>query len=122
MELKDKIKMVRKELDFTQEEFAKKINISRSYLANIERGRVVGNLNLICKVAEISGRDMEWFVNDGEKIDIKQYEVLDKTIDLLIEQSLIEKDKKIDEKVKNILWSVLDKEIALKLERKEKEE
>jgi transcriptional regulator with XRE-family HTH domain len=60
--LKDKVKESRKELQLTQEEFANKLGISRSYLGDIERGRLKGNnANLISKLSDVTGKPMEYF-------------------------------------------------------------
>lgn len=50
--MKDRLKLLRKELGLTQEEFAKKINIKRNTLANYEIGRnnpIDAVISLICK-------------------------------------------------------------------------
>lgn len=57
MEIKDRIKLCRKQLKLTQEDFSGQINVSRSNLANIESGLV--NLtdrviNDICSAFNIS--------------------------------------------------------------------
>jgi len=45
---KDKIKSIRKELGYTQIDFAKILGISRSYLGDLETGRLKGsNVQLI---------------------------------------------------------------------------
>ena len=53
--LKDKVKECRKEMGLTQVDFSKLLGISRSYLAEIERGSLKGSTkthtySLSCKV------------------------------------------------------------------------
>lgn len=113
--LKDKIKEVRKELGFTQEEFAKKLGISRSYLGDMERGRLKGtNVKIISKLSDITGKPMEYFL--GKEVEIKQYDILDSAIDTLIDNGLIDENGDvIDDTSKEILWNILKKEIQLKI-------
>lgn len=62
--LKDKVREIRKEMGLTQEEFAKKLNISRSYLGDIERGRLKGtNVKIITKLSDLTGKPMEHFLD-----------------------------------------------------------
>ena len=48
-----KIKEFRLERGYTQEDIAEKLNVSRSYLANIERGVKVPNVSLAGEIADI---------------------------------------------------------------------
>ena len=49
--MKNNIKISRKELNITQEEFAKKHGISRKTLSEIENGESIPNLDLAFKIA-----------------------------------------------------------------------
>jgi transcriptional regulator with XRE-family HTH domain len=115
---KDIIKSVRKELHLTQEEFSKKLGISRSYLGDLETGRLKGsNVQLISKLSDISGKPMEYFLDKDS--DIKQYEILDAGIEMLLSKNLISRDGDIlDPVAENILLEILKKEIKLKIESK----
>ncbi|MDU5111667.1 MAG: helix-turn-helix domain-containing protein [Clostridium sp.] len=113
--LKDKVKEIRTEMRLTQEELAKKLGISRSYLADIERGRLKGtNVKIISKLSDITGKPMEYFL--GKDVEVKQYDILDSAIDMLIDNNLIDENGNvIDETSKDILWNILKKEIQLKI-------
>lgn len=115
---KDKIKSVRKELGLTQSEFAKKLGISRSYLGDLETGRLKGsNIQITSKLSDISGKPMEHFLN--KNTDVKQYEILDAGIEMLIDKNLISPEGDImDPVANNILLEILKKEIKLKMESK----
>jgi len=117
--LKNKVKEVRKEMGLTQEEMAKKLNISRSYLGDIERGRLKGtNVKIISKLSDVTGKPMEYFL--GKDVKVRQYDILDSAIDLLIEKELIDTNGDIkDETSKEILWNILKKEIQLKIKNRE---
>ncbi|NFO40345.1 helix-turn-helix transcriptional regulator [Clostridium botulinum] len=117
--LKDKVKDIRKNLGLTQEEFAKKLGISRSYYSDIERGRLKGtNVKIISKLSDVTGKPMEYFL--GKDIEVKQYDILDSALDVLIEKNIIDNDGNIlDETSRNIILDILKKEIQLKIKNKE---
>lgn len=116
--LQNKIKAIRKEMTLTQEEFAKKLGISRSYLADLERGRLKGNnINILSKLSQLTGKPLEYFFYNDDKP--KLYNLLDATIDLFIDKNMISKDGHIlDDTTKNVLLEILEKEIKMKIEIK----
>ncbi|EOU1910739.1 helix-turn-helix transcriptional regulator [Clostridium perfringens] len=121
--LKDKIKQARKEMNLTQQEFAKLLGISRGNLGDLENGKNKGgNLSLIRKLSDVTGKEISYFLNSDSEILINQYEVLDSAINMLISKGAISKDGKVSPKYKNILFEILEQEIALKIERRNKEE
>jgi len=117
--LKDKVRSIRKEMGLTQEEFAKKLGITRGYLSDIERGRLKGNnVSLISKLSDISGKPMEYFVD--KDVDIQPFEVLNSAMDMLIDKGYIDDDGSInDEMAKNIIMEILKKELCLKIKSRE---
>lgn len=117
-----KIKELRKSLGLSQLEFSKVIGISRSYLGDIETGRKKKvDFSIIDKISSISGKPTSYFLSEKEeKIKIIQYEILDSAIELLISKGLIAKDGKVNEQYKDMVWSILEKEIAMKIERRTK--
>lgn len=116
--LKDKVKQTRKEMNLTQQEFAKLLGISRGNLGDLENGKNKGgNLSLIRKLSEVTGKEISYFLNSDDDIIINQYEVLDNAINMLIKKGAISEDGKVLPKYKNILFEILEQEIALKLER-----
>jgi len=120
--LKDKIKEIRKELHLTQDEFAKKLNISRSYLGDLERGRLKGNnAKLISKLSDVTGKPMEYFLDKSIDDNIKPYDFLDAALDMLIDKNMIDKSGKIlNDTAREIINDMLEKEILLKIESKGK--
>lgn len=117
--LADKVKKLRKSMGLSQVEFAKLLGISRSYLGDIETGRNKGTkFSLINKLSNVTGKPIGYF-SDGE-IEIAQYEILDATIEMLINKGLISKDGKVDKRYKDMVWETLEGEIAMKMERRSK--
>lgn len=118
MLLNDKIKLVRKELGLTQEEMAKKLSISRSYLGDLEKGRSKGsNVKILSKLAQLSGKSLEYFIDDINSIKIEQYQVLDSSIEMFYEKGYIHEDGTVDSSIESILLEILKKEIKVKIER-----
>lgn len=115
----DKVKNCRREMGLTQVEFSKLIGISRSYLAEIERGSIKGTVKLISKISEATNKPMGYFI-DEENMTVSSYEVLDKTIELLYDNDEISKDGIMSEWAREMLLKVLEKEVILKIERMNK--
>ena len=86
MNLAEKVKHIRKaELKLTQKEFAKLCGVSRSYISELEHGRIIGNLSLIDKLSKISNKPITYFTDSEAEIEIHSYEVLDNIINSFIE-------------------------------------
>lgn len=116
MNFAEKVKHIRKvELKLTQAELAKLCEVSRSYISEIEQGRVVGNLNIITKLSKISNKPIEYFIDSNEDIKIHSYEVLDNIINSFIDNGLISYDGKMDKDTEEFLNKTLMKEIMYKL-------
>lgn len=115
----DKVKECRKEMRLTQLEFSKRVGISRSYLADIERGCIKGSIELIGKLSKATNKPMAYFI-DGENIIVNSYDVLDKTIEILYENKEISDEGAMTNWAKEMLMKVLEKEVALKIERLKK--
>lgn len=83
MDIGSKIKTLRKENKLTQAELSLKANISRSYLADIERNRYNPSVDTLASLAESLGISLSELVDDSSTIQsIKQ------TKNYLIEQYL----------------------------------
>lgn len=81
MSIGSRVKEIRKEFGLNQEEFAKKINISRSNLSNIEIGRVISTdrvINDICCEFKINETWLR--TGDGEKYIIQNTFSLDEYV------------------------------------------
>lgn len=113
----EKVKDIRKnELHLNQTDFAKLLGISRTYVTEIENGRIKGNTKLLKKLSEITGKSIEYFISNSEdEINVKPFEVLNNIIDNFIENGLIDKDCKMTDEVEEFLHSTMLKEIKNKL-------
>lgn len=59
----DRIKYIREKMHLTQEEFAKKIGISREYLRDIEIGKVQGNIDILIRLSNATNRPIQYFLS-----------------------------------------------------------
>lgn len=121
MSIGTKVRDIRKnDLKLTQGEFAKLCGVSRSYISEIEQGRIVGNLNLLTKLSEVTGKPISYFLEDSDSIPVYPYELLDNIIESFIANGLIDSDGNMDEDTSNFLLKTLQKEIQIKLRRRQK--
>lgn len=117
--LSNKIKESRKEMKLTQEQFAKKLGISRSNLSDLESGKNKGNnLDLLIRLSNLTNKSINYFVDDNLNLGI--YEVFDKMIEDLHKNKKVSKDGSIEDKqIKDIVDDIVKYTIALKVERLE---
>lgn len=120
LEFKDKLKEYRKEINLSQTDLAKKLGIARSTLSDMENGRIKGKLTVITKLADISGKDIGYWTGDGD-INIRKYEALDILIKAMIENGHIKEGGKIPEEYREIVLTVLEKEIDIIMDKIKKE-
>ena len=57
--MKNKVEQLRKEWGFNQEEFAKKIRVSRQTISSIENGKYNPSLDLAFVIADFYGKRIE---------------------------------------------------------------
>ncbi len=79
MENWTKVRIIRKNVGLTQDEFSKILNITRSHLSNIESGDRGITLDIALKICNIFDISMDWFTRDlGEAPStihiVKKYE------------------------------------------------
>ena len=87
-----RIRKAREELGYTREKFAEKLDVSVSYLAELERGRTGISVKMLIKVCKVLGLSADYvlFGNDSpedskrldaiRRIDEKYLPLLDKVI------------------------------------------
>ena len=87
-----RIRTGREQLGYTREEFAEKLDVSVSYLAELERGRTGISVKLLIKVCDVLGLSADYVLFGAERdedmllldkihrIDSKYIPLLDKLI------------------------------------------
>jgi transcriptional regulator with XRE-family HTH domain len=94
-----RIRRAREKLGYTREQFAEKLEVSVSYLAELERGRTGISVKLLIKVCEVLGLSAD-YVLFGEERDS--------------DALLLDKIHRIDEKYLPLLDKVIAELLAIK--------
>ena len=63
-EIGRRLKLLRKEKEFSQEYVANEIKLSRDHLSNIENGKYPLNIKTLYKLAEFYGVDLKYFFSN----------------------------------------------------------
>ena len=97
-----RIRKAREELGYTREKFAEKLDVSVSYLAELERGRTGISVKMLVKVCNVLGLSADYVLFGAERmedsvrldaihrIDPKYLSLLDKMIAELLAISNLE--------------------------------
>ena len=121
--LGDKVKEIRCEMGLTQLKFAKLVGTTRANISDIERGKnKAGNLKILSKISLVTGKPIAYFVEGDPAFQLNQYDVLDETLNMLIENGHVDSNNHIEKKYMPLIMGILEKEIALKVERKKKKD
>lgn len=94
-----RIRRAREKLGYTREQFAEKLEVSVSYLAELERGRTGISVKLLTKVCQVLGLSAD-YVLFGEERDS--------------DALLLDKIHRIDEKYLPLLDKVIAELLAIK--------
>jgi transcriptional regulator with XRE-family HTH domain len=121
MNFKEKFKQYRIENKLTQKEFANRLDISRTGVADIESGRIKGTVKLMNKLAEVTGKPISYWMDTESEANYKTYESLDILIDAMIDSGMIGEDGKVGDRESKLILAVLEKEILLKIKRKKEQ-
>lgn len=109
-ELKDRIKMVRKQLKLTQKEFGEMIGVSQNSVANYEigyRNPSAAVINNICKTFNVS---YDWLKLGNDKMPAFEYMSARSEIDMYVDRLFCSKDTIAQRAIISILktYSMLD--------------
>ena len=104
----EKVKMIRNYFGLTQTDFARRLQITRDSISNIELGRASAS-GLFCKcLMSVFSVDENWFMDDeNEDTDVGKY---------ILDTAILDKIRKLDKDYQNFL----DKEIDMLIEIQEK--
>lgn len=121
MSLKDKLKEYRFKENLTQHELSKKIDFTRGYVSDIERGKTNGSVKFINKLSKISGLPPSYWMDSSDiETNYKPYESLDIYIENLIDKNLVDKSTgKINSEYHDSVIKILEAEILFKLKRED---
>ena len=72
MTLGEKIKQARKESGLSQEQFAEKMNVSRSAVAKWETDKGIPDINNLKTMAQLLDISIDYLLDDGTKIQFNE--------------------------------------------------
>lgn len=116
MEFKDRLNDWMREHKIKQKDIADKANVDKSYISNIVNGKQPPSENIIEVLAEMSGHSCHWWLFGKEEYD--NLDSLNMLINTFIKSGDIKEDGTYDKDIENILKTMLDKEIRVKLQNK----
>ena len=99
-----RIRKAREEMGYTRERFAEKLDVSVSYLAELERGKTGISVKLLIKVCKTLGLSADYIIFGEER-----------SSDVM----LLDKIHRIDEKYLPLLDSVISELLSIEQEEKE---
>lgn len=118
MHLGEKIKKYRLENKITQQKLADSLGVSRSNIAEIERGKIKGTVKFITKLAQFTELPMSYWtdgISSGDPVE-KDFSTLNTLIEAMIDTGAISDEGKIlTHRDRDLILSVLEKEIHKKI-------
>ena len=119
MSLATLLKETRKANHLTQDEFSKKLNITRGTLSHLERGRPP-SIETSKKLEEYFKQPISELIGEKKVDKLLNLETTNMLIDLLIKDGEIREDGSISDYAQKSIWNNIKIEIALKLEQRKK--
>lgn len=116
MDFIERLKIFMNETGLKQIDIANKTGMSRGSISNILSGKRSPNEKLLAELSNISGKSINWWLF-GED-EYKGLASLNMLIDTLIDTGEIKEDGTYDDDIENILKTMLNKEIRVKLQNK----
>ena len=93
-----RIRKAREEMGYTREKFAEKLDVSVSYLAELERGRTGISVKMLIKVCNVLGLSADYVLFGTERTD---------------DELRLDAIRRIDEKYLPLLDKVIEELLAL---------
>ena len=89
-----RIRKAREELGYTRETFAEKLEVSVSYLAEVERGRTGISLKMLMKICNVLGLSADYIIfgdnRDSDKLLLDKIHRIDTKYIPLLESTITE--------------------------------
>ena len=115
--LSQHLKDYRKENKLTQVNFAKKIGISRSYLADMETGTKIANIKTLNKIALATDISLSYWADITIENSYKPYEILNAYLEKLQEAGFIDESGIINSNYHSDVIDILQKELNFKFKK-----
>jgi transcriptional regulator with XRE-family HTH domain len=123
MDFKEKLVHFRKENNLTQQQLANNLNIARSTLAEIERGKIKGTINFIQKLCFATATNIEYWIDGNPNSILSKSKIEDSSnnefphlknaIGLLQKAGLLDSYNAFSDDVKQIILSAAIEDITI---------
>ena len=80
MPIGDKIKRLRQEKNWSQDQLAEKIDIGRRFISNYETGKNLPSASTLQKLAEVFGVSVDYLLSDEQTKNLASIPIVDKTL------------------------------------------
>lgn len=94
----------------------KDMSLSKGYVSMVVNGKRQPNTEFLNALSELSGKSINWWLHGVEKYD--NLYSLNELLDFFIENGSIDKDGNMEPETKDIIDTMLKKEIRVKLQNK----
>lgn len=91
-------------------------SLSKGYVSMVVNGKRQPNTEFLNVLSELSGKSINWWLHGVEKYD--NLYSLNELLDFFIENGSIDKDGNMDSETKDMIDTMLKKEIRVKLQNK----
>lgn len=91
-------------------------SLSKGYVSMVVNGKRQPNTEILNALSQLSGKSINWWLHGVEKYD--NLYSLNELIDFFIDNGSIDKDGNMDSETKEIINTMLKKEIRVKLKKK----
>lgn len=94
----------------------KNTSLTKGYVSMVVNGKRQPNTEFLNALSELSGKSINWWLHGVEKYD--NLYSLNELLDFFIENGSIDKDGNMDTETKDMIDTMLKKEIRVKLQNK----
>lgn len=95
---------------------SKNMSLTKGYVSMVVNGKRQPNTEFLNALSELSGKSINWWLHGVENYD--NLYSLNELLDFFIENGSIDKDGNMDEETKDMIDTMLKKEIRVKLQNK----
>lgn len=99
-------------------DLGEKLDISKSTVSRVIRGLSAPSVDFLEKLSNISGKSINWWLHGVD--EYRSLESLNTLIDTFIEKGFIKPNEPIEKVYEDMLYTMLEKEIEVKLEKYKK--
>ena len=113
----DRLTAYMKDSDIKQKDILNKNDsLSKSYVSMVVNGKRQPNTEFLNAISELSGKSINWWLHGVDNYD--NLYSLNSLIDFFINNNSIKENGDMDEETRKILYTMLEKEIRVKLNNK----